>query len=81
MILLSTIDLHLTTEEHILRISSFVTLLIALIYMRDHFTKTWRYYDERETTYANFAIFMENLPSKAELQEEGEGHTIGQKLR
>lgn len=49
--------------------------------MRDHFTKTWRYYDERETTYANFAIFMENLPSRAELQEEGQDNTIGRKLR
>ena len=81
MILLSTIDLHLTTEEHILRISSFVTLLLALIFLRDNFTKTWRYYAERETTYSNFAIFMEGLPNKDTLKIEAQENTIGLKLR
>ena len=64
-----------------MRISSFVTLLFSLIYLRDHFTKTWRYYAERETTYSNFSIFLEGLPKRDILRAEGENNTIGIKLR
>ena len=79
MVLLSNISSSLTTDEHIIRLTSFLTLLVMLIYIRDHFTKTWMYYDERYTTYGDFSILIEKIPSKNELKDHSK--TIGQRLR
>lgn len=75
MILLSNIHELLANDEHVVRLSSFVTLLLVLVYVRDQFTKSWKYYDERRTSYADFSILVENLPGKTE------GMTIGRRLR
>jgi hypothetical protein len=47
MVLLSNISFIVATDEHIVRLTSFLTLLVALVYVRDNFTKTWMYFDER----------------------------------
>lgn len=58
MILFSNIREHVTTNEHIMRLSSFATLLFALVYLRDQFTKSWEYYDERKTSYSDFSVLI-----------------------
>ena len=62
MVLFANIIEHLSDFELMLRLSSFGTLLLALIYIRDNFTKTWMYYDERETSYADFSLIIKNIP-------------------
>lgn len=64
MVLLAEIAEEITNAELVLRITSFLTLLFCLVYVRDTFTKTWMYYDERETSYADFSVVVENLPTK-----------------
>jgi hypothetical protein len=67
MVLLANINPSLTTVELILRGTSFVTLLASMIYLRDIFTKSWNYFNEREVTYGTFSILMEHLPGKENL--------------
>jgi len=45
MVFVATIDEKLEIEEQVLRVSSFCTLVVFVIYLRDHFMKTWRAYD------------------------------------
>lgn len=79
MVLFSNINTQLTGVELVLRGTSFFTLLASLVYVRDVFTKTWMYYDERKKTYANFSILIEQLPEKAKIQSTS--MSIGQRLR
>jgi hypothetical protein len=69
MILLANINVNLTDVELFLRITSFLTLLFSLTYVRDIFTKTWKYYLERSPTYGTFSVIMEHLPSKNDLND------------
>lgn len=57
-----------------------MTLLLSLLYVRDHLTKSWRYYDERETSFGDFSILLGNLPKKEE-ELQGESKTMGQRIR
>lgn len=79
MVFFSNISDHLTGFELVLRVTSFFTLLASLVYVRDVFTKTWMYYDERRKTYANFSILIEQLPEKKQIASGT--LTIGQRIR
>jgi len=79
MVFLSNISEVVNVDEHIIRFTSFFTLLVTLIYVRDQFTKTWLYYDERDTTYSDFSILVEKIPPKQFLTDHSK--TIGQRLR
>ena len=81
MVLLANIGPDLTTVELILRLTSYLTLLVSLIYVRDTFTKTWKYYKERTTTYATFSVLMEHFPPKNELKEDEAVLTMGERIR
>lgn len=56
-----------------------MTLLLSLLYVRDHLTKSWKYYDERDTSFADFSILMGNLPKKEEIEQGSK--TTGQMIR
>lgn len=58
MVFLANINDQVSGSETILRITSFITLLFYTIYIRDNFTKTWRYYDERQTSFADFSVLV-----------------------
>lgn len=79
MVFMSSVSDHLSGIEMILRITSFLTLLVCLIYLRDIFTKTWKYYEEKNITYSKFAVLLEGLPLKSEIAEQT--ITMGQRLR
>ena len=81
MILLANIAPDLTTVELILRLTSYLTLLVSLVYVRDTFTKTWKYYKERTTTYGTFSALLEHIPPKNDLKEEQAALTMGERIR
>jgi hypothetical protein len=79
MVLFARIEDKVRTDEHIIRLSSFITLLFVLLYMRDSFRKIGEYYDERSTSYSDFSVLVENLPTKHEIAADPllAGKTIG----
>jgi hypothetical protein len=59
-----------TRGEIILRFSSFLIHLMALMYMRDTIRKTNDYYDERTTSLSDYSILMSNLPKKINTEKK-----------
>jgi len=47
MVKFSRIELTLSTDERLLRVTSFIVQLLILLYIRDILRKTNQYYDER----------------------------------
>ncbi len=60
--MLSSVSRHISEDEKMLRITSFVLQIMVLLYIRDILRKTSQYYDEREISPADFSILVENLP-------------------
>ena len=56
---------YVTTEEIVLRCTSFALQLLLLIYVRDTIRKTKDYYSERNTCLANYSILITNIPRQA----------------
>lgn len=52
--------------------SSFIVLIIILLYLRDSFKKTIGYYDEQMTTYSDFSIMLQNLPNKVLIDSDSD---------
>jgi hypothetical protein len=67
---------HVSRDEIILRLSSFLIHLMGLIYMRDTIKKTNDYYDERTTSLSDYSILISNLPKQA-----GTDHKIREFMR
>jgi hypothetical protein len=55
-------ELSVTREEVVLRLSSFLIHLMALLYMRDTIKKTNDYYDERTTSLSDYSVMINGLP-------------------
>lgn len=58
MVLFSRIEGKVHPSEQILRLSSFIIILLALLYMRDRLRKINEYYDERSISYSDFSIII-----------------------
>jgi hypothetical protein len=65
---MSRIDSIIDEEEIILRITSFIIHLLALLYIRDNINKTMQYYDERMTSLSDFSLIFRNLPLREGIQ-------------
>ena len=59
----------MSNSELILRITSFVLHLAALVYIRDNIRKTVQYYDEKTTSLSDYSFIMKNLPMKEGIQQ------------
>lgn len=53
----------------ILRISSFVLQLLALMYIRDNIRKKYEYFDERAKSLSHYSLVLKNLPLKNSIQQ------------
>lgn len=53
----------------ILRISSFVLQLLALMYIRDNIRKKYEYFDERKKSLSHYSLLIKNLPLKNGIQQ------------
>lgn len=55
-------ETEVSTKEALLRVSSFVIQLLALVYIRDTILKTLKYYEERNTLISDYSVIFMNLP-------------------
>jgi hypothetical protein len=70
LIVFARIEEHVSGSELILRISSFIIHLAALVYIRDKIRKTVQYYDEKTTSLSDYSFIMKNLPLKDDIQQD-----------
>lgn len=57
-------EAQVSSKEGLLRASSFLVQLLALIYIRDTVLKTLQYYEERNTLISDYAVIFMNLPQE-----------------
>ena len=64
----SRIETEVLGEEIVMRITSFIIHLLALVYIRDNILKTMEYYDEKTTSLSDYSLIIRNLPLKEGIQ-------------
>lgn len=64
MIEMARIEPEVTSEEEVLRITSFIIQMLFLIYMRDHICKLDAYYDERDIMLSDYSIMLKKIPKQ-----------------
>ena len=61
-ILLSRIDGDIDELESMLRVSTFIIIMVTLLFIRDTIYKTEQYYDERMCSLSDYSLLISKLP-------------------